>query len=187
LYFGDGGAENFQIFRESGEPILPLTDYFINDVSPGLKEHTIRSLWDATIQREMYRAAYQSKWNATGSLSPAGDLKGAVDVILCPAGPSVAPKLETARYWGYTSVWNLLDYPAAVFPVSKVSAVDNVQPLHEPRNEKDKFNWELWEKHGAAGYDAAPIGLQLVGKRFQDEKLLHALEIIVEEMGLAPI
>lgn len=46
-----------------------------------------------------------------------------VDVILCPVGPGAAPPVDNAKYWGYTSQWNLLDYPSLVFPVSYLLAV----------------------------------------------------------------
>lgn len=89
-----------------------------------------------------------------------------VDVILCPVGPSAAPKIDTAKWWGYTSQWNLLDYPAIVFPVDQVdTAKDSARGKYTPRNDKDKFNWDLWEKFGAEGYKNAPISLQLVGRR----------------------
>lgn len=110
-----------------------------------------------------------------------------VDVILCPATPSAAPKIDTARYWGYTSQWNLLDYPAVVFPVSKVGDADIGPPSnekHTPRNPDDEYNWRLWEQFGAEGYKDAPLNLQLVGRRYEDEKVLRALEVVKEETGL---
>jgi hypothetical protein len=89
-----------------------------------------------------------------------------VDIILCPVGPGSAPKIDTSRWWGYTSQWNLLDYPAIVFPVDKVDIKrDGGKVQYEPRNEKDKYNWDLWEKYGAEGYKDAPISLQFVGRR----------------------
>jgi len=89
-----------------------------------------------------------------------------VDVILCPVGPGVAPKIDTSRYWGYTSQWNLLDYPAVVFPVDKVDVEkDNAKEDYEARNEKEKYNLSLWNEFGAEGYKDAPISLQLVGRR----------------------
>ena len=62
-----------------------------------------------------------AEWNST-TLHRASDgrSEGAVDAILCPAGPGVAPSLDCSRYWGYTSQRNLLDYPALAFPVSEV-------------------------------------------------------------------
>jgi hypothetical protein len=67
-----------------------------------------------------------------------------MDVILCPAGPGVAPMHNTAKYWGYTSQWNLLDYPAVVFPVSKVDAeVDRMESGYSPMTDADGDNWKL--------------------------------------------
>ena len=64
-----------------------------------------------------------------------------VDVILCPAGPGPAPRLDCSKYWSYTSQWNLLDYPALVFPAAKVdAAVDRWPRDYEPMNEQDEYN-----------------------------------------------
>jgi amidase len=124
-------------------------------------------VWAATVKREDYRAEYARIWNETStSTGPNGELEGMVDVILCPCGPGAAPKLDTAKWWGYTSQWNLLDYPAVVFPVDKVDVEKDVgKEAHEARNERDKENWELWERYGAEGYKDAPVSLQLVGRR----------------------
>lgn len=35
------------------------------------------------------------------------------------AGPGVPPSHNTAKYWGYTSQWNILGYPAVVLSVTK--------------------------------------------------------------------
>jgi amidase len=141
-------------------------------------------MWASTVRREEYRTAYAELWNSTSSDGKGKDM---VDVILCPATPSAAPKIDTARYWGYTAQWNLLDYPAVVFPVSKVGIADQMDRGHtayKPSNPKDKYNWHLWEEYGAEGYMDAPLNLQLVGRRYEDEKVLRALEVIKEEAGL---
>jgi amidase len=76
-------------------------------------------MWDWTAKRDQYRSDYSELWNSTAVGKDAvGVPTGAVDVILCPVGPGAAPPLNCARYWSYTSQWNLLDYPALVFPVS---------------------------------------------------------------------
>lgn len=185
LYFCDGGKEESEAINASGEPWRPLSKFIIPE-NPHLQPHTIPSLWKANQARDGYRLKYAQLWNETAtSTGKHGELEGMVDVIFCPAGPGVAPKIDTAKWWGYTSQWNLLDYPALIFPVDKVNtAKDDVKEVYEPRNEKDKFNWDLWEKFGAEGYKDAPISLQLVGRRYEDEKVIQALEIIKEEAGL---
>lgn len=119
------------------------------------------------MRREHYRAEYAAHWNSTAtSTGPHGIPEDMVDVILCPVGPSAAPKIDTAKWWGYTSQWNILDYPALVFPVDKVDVEkDSAKEEHAPRNKDDKYNWDLWEKYGAEGYKDAPISLQFVGRR----------------------
>ena len=67
-----------------------------------------------------------------------------VDVILCPASPGAAPPLDSSHYWGYTSQWNLLDYPALVFPVTTVDpALDVRDDKYSPMNEQDLINHNL--------------------------------------------
>lgn len=132
LYFADGGAEETDAIEESGEPWLPLSRWIIPE-NPFVKKLTIEELWQWQIQREQYKVDTAHKWNDAG-----------IDALLCPAGPGVAPLLETSKWWGYTSVFNLLDYPSIVFPVTAVDPlVDVRQEGYQPMNERDKYNFEL--------------------------------------------
>jgi len=73
--------------------------------------------------------------------------------ILCPA---------------YTEVINLLNYSVVVIPVTKANKdIDVVDPCYEPLNDLDKKNWEAYD---AEMYDGAPVGLQLVARKFEEEK-----------------
>jgi amidase len=167
---------------ESGEPLRPLSKHILTD-NPYVKSHTVHDLWHWTGKRDAYRAEYAAHWNstATSTDSETGLPSGAVDVILCPVGPGAAPLLDTAKYWGYTSQWNVLDYPAVVFPVTSVKPdVDVKEANYKPKNEEDKFNYELYE---AEKYKDAPVCLQLVARRYEDEKLIGALESIQGFIG----
>ncbi|CAD6445972.1 41e683fe-58ed-426e-beb6-afdce751dde1 [Sclerotinia trifoliorum] len=185
LYFSDGGQQELDAIKESGEPLRPLTEHIITQ-NQHVQSHSIASMWNSQVQRDNYRTEYANLWNETAtSKTPSGELEGMVDVILSPVGPGSAPKLDTAKWWGYTSQWNLLDYPAIVFPVDKVDVTkDNVKETYTPRNDKDKYNWDLWEQYGAEGYKDAPISLQLIGRRYEEEKVIQALEIIQGQTGL---
>lgn len=143
-----------------------MTEYIMTK-NPHVQAHSIPSMWRSVQKRDEYRVEYANLWNSTAtSIGPNGEPEDMVDVILSPAGPSSAPKLETAKWWGYTSQWNLLDYPAIVFPVDQVDTLkDSAKLDYTPRNEQDKFNWDLWEKYGAEGYKDAPVSLQLIGRR----------------------
>jgi amidase len=99
-----------------------------------------------------------------------GDADSAVDVKLCPVRPGAVPPLSHARYWGYTSQWNLLDYPALVFPVTKVDPEKDVAETDsKPMNKQDEFNHQLYSPKT---YVDAPVSLRLVGRRYEDERSL---------------
>ena len=105
-----------------------------------------------------------------------------MDVILCPAYPTPAPLHDTSRYWGYTSIWNLLDYPGVVFPVTKVDLERDVKDItYIPQNEFDSW---CYENYNPQKQKDVPVSLQLVAKRLEDEKLLQALKEIKDKIGL---
>lgn len=75
----------------------------------------------------------------------------------------------------------MLEYPGAVFPVTSVSQeLDVKDESYVPMNGKDKFQHDLYEP---SRYVDAPVGLQVVTRRFEDEKCLKVLEVIEKAMG----
>ncbi|KAH7048395.1 amidase signature domain-containing protein [Macrophomina phaseolina] len=180
LYFSDGGREEAAAIEASGEPWRPLSKFIIKENPHVPKEpYSVTDIWRLTRLREQYRTEYAEQWNATAT---GEDGDGMVDVILCPVGPGAAPPVDNAKYWGYTSQWNLLDYPSLVFPVTQVDpAIDVKDESYKPRNDQDDFNHKLYEPET---YRDAPVCLQLVGRRFEDEKVLQAMEHIVEKTGV---
>lgn len=155
LYFADGAAEETEAIDSSGEPWRPLTNFIIKE-NPNVKELSIREMWGLTQEREVYKTAYTQHWNSvnTGLPGPDSDVDLAVDaidmtdkmvdVILTPTGPGCAPPLDCSRYWGYTAQWNLLDYPCLIFPTGLHAGPEDVaEEGYTPRNEQDKYNYEL--------------------------------------------
>jgi amidase len=106
-----------------------------------------------------------------------------MDVILCPPHPGAAPPIGTTKYWGYTSIWNLLDYPAAVFPATRVDAEFDREDAdaYVARSEIDAWVHGHFDSEKQAG---APVCLQLVGKRLEDEKVVRAMEEVCDAAGL---
>ena len=145
LYYPDGGEEDAAVINASGEPWRPLTTWMLKE-NPCVKKLDMKKLWYWQEEREEYRKEYAKVWNETATRQDpgTGEPLGMVDAILCPVGPGVAPHHNTAKYWGYTSQWNLLDYPALVFPVSRVDArMDTAEKSYKPMTNVDKENWML--------------------------------------------
>jgi Asp-tRNA(Asn)/Glu-tRNA(Gln) amidotransferase A subunit family amidase len=169
LYYPDGGEADVEDIAKSGEPWLPLSEFIIKD-NPCVKKLSVGELAYWYEEREAYRKEYALHWNKHG-----------IDALLCPVGPGVAPKHNTAKYWSYTSQWNLLDYPAVVFPVCKVDKeVDQWDDKGKALSGLDEDNRKLWELEEFHGM---PVDLQLVGRRFEDEKILGILEHINDVTG----
>ena len=101
----------------------------------------------------------------------------------------------------------MLDYSAAAFPAGRVLEIDGEAPLPEgvdldtiyPKHSIEELNQtyrKLWfdkdqngKVLGPERYKYAPIGLQLVGRRYEEEKMLGILRTVVEARkngGLEP-
>ncbi|KAJ4379204.1 hypothetical protein N0V86_005248 [Didymella sp. IMI 355093] len=170
LYYPDGGEADSEDIALSGEPWRPLSEWIIKD-NPCVKKLSVGELAYWFEEREAYRKEYALHWKKHG-----------IDALLCPVGPGIAPKHNTAKYWSYTSQWNLLDYPGLVFPVCKVDKdADRWSGNEQILGELDQENRKLWDPEEFHG---APVGLQLVGRRFEDEKIVAILEHITDKIGL---
>jgi amidase len=170
LYYPDGGEADTDDIESSGEPWRALSKWIIKD-NPCVKKLSVGELAYWLEEREVYRKEYALHWNKYG-----------IDALLCPVGPGVAPKHDTAKYWNYTSQWNLLDYPGVVFPVCKVDKERDKWPGEQKMlsglDEENRRLWDPEEFHGV------PVGLQLVGRRFEDEKIIGILEHVVRVAGM---
>jgi len=173
LYFLDGGEEYFDTLAGSGEPPIPSFEWIVSGVK-GRRPYTVAEVFRLNREREAFRARALAHWNATAVKTRT---RKPVDAILTPVAPTLAPPHDSVRWWGYSSYWNLLDYPAAVFPVGRLDAASFQSgiELPPPRNETEQFIRAQWDP---LTYDNAPIALQLVGRRHMEEKTLALLNIV---------
>jgi amidase len=103
----------------------------------------------------------------------------------------------------YTDAMNLTNYSIAVIPTIRADAkIDVFDDSYEPLGDTDRKNWEAckyylsrrlslatfvmpdlkidlltWTDDPAA-YDGAPVGVQIVGRKFEEEKCLAIAKII---------
>ncbi|SPO41463.1 related to putative acetamidase [Pseudozyma flocculosa] len=205
LYFMDSGKLFHLLAKATGEPLLPLTQFILqpdfvraaqNDLAADAAGDSTRKrdemsateVWAMVREREALRKESLRLWNQLG-----------LDCLLCPVMGSVAPRPGKIKYWGYTSAFNLVDYPGIAFPSGLVadSAKDREYEASESAaaqpgqgaeawrydawrsdlGEFDRENREEYEAHRGV-FDGAPIGLQLIGRRYQDEELCKYLELL---------
>ncbi|KIJ65933.1 hypothetical protein HYDPIDRAFT_87857 [Hydnomerulius pinastri MD-312] len=164
LYFEDGGRTIRKLLGEGGEDVSPLVEWVSGPT--WAKEHTAVEMWNLHAQRDMFLRAYSDYWNKSGC-----------DVLVCPPTPGTAGRHNTSKYWSYTAIWNLLDYPGAVFPSGLYvdPAIDVIPQGFSPLSDEDSTNHAIYDPEIYVG---APISLQVIAKRFNDGFLLAAQRII---------
>ncbi|KAJ5734292.1 hypothetical protein N7493_003078 [Penicillium malachiteum] len=170
LYYPDSAALQRKIIRESGEPVLPLSDWVFNFSRSSPLSHP--EAWELQHDRDVYRDDYNALMKSRG-----------VDFILSPAFPGVAAVYGESHYWNYTAIWNVLDLPAAIFPSGlsvdpKLDALTEQDKKYKPRSEVDEREWEKYQ--GPERYEGAPIALQVTGRHFKDEETLAAAKLVEE-------
>ncbi|KAG6827461.1 hypothetical protein H0H92_011700 [Tricholoma furcatifolium] len=175
-------AEDFAVVSvESGEPRITsmapgreTTERFDLLGSVHTSPPTAHELFQTHKHKRDLREAYLAHWLATQNETGTGR---PVDAIIAPVAPFTAAPHGKVLTASYTVVWNTLDYPAVVIPVSKVDPVlDAKRPAHEFLSDLDKSVYELYD--GPETFKDAPVAIQVVGRTQEDEAVLAMAEII---------
>lgn len=151
----------------SGEPLIyPLREIF--QLKPPVSAITTENL---SIQGRDACEAYADYWNTMSA-----DDGQEVDAFIMPVAPHAAVIPGRYLYTGYTEVINLLDYTACVIPITTADkTVDVADPDFVPLNDLDAKNWEGYDPDL---YDGAPVGLQIVGRKYEEEKVWAIAKIL---------
>nr|AAH06863.1 Fatty acid amide hydrolase [Mus musculus] len=141
------------------KPLFPRLAAFLNSMCPRSAE----KLWELQHEIEMYRQSVIAQWKAMN-----------LDVVLTPMlGPALdlnTPGRATGAI-SYTVLYNCLDFPAGVVPVTTVTAEDDAQMEHY----KGYFG-DMWDnilKKGMKKGIGLPVAVQCVALPWQEELCLR--------------
>ncbi|BGO99798.1 hypothetical protein RTG_00634 [Rhodotorula toruloides ATCC 204091] len=172
IFGADGGEDFKRALDPIGEPLIPG----ISPTQNSLK--TVSEFWQLNYAKELVQQGFLAQWLATAEQTSTGR---PIDGLLCPPAPVTAVLPGGNRHAGYTGMFNLLDVPVLCFPVTKVEpAVDSADPYFKPLNEEDRRFHDEYDPQLTAGM---PVGIQLVGRRWQDEELLGLGEVVASIIG----
>ena len=190
----DGGADVHAAFGLSGEPPADQVSSVYGHEPRG--EALASKIATTNVAKREAQKQYMEYWNSTAGFTGTGR---PVDAIIAPCSPFAAARPKTHVYVGYTMFVNVLDYTAVVVPVTNCDKnVDVKDDDYKPLNEQDQLIMKSCESYpllslSAASscsnddprltnavsladdpevYDGAHVALQLVGRRFQEEKIL---------------
>ncbi|KAK5122901.1 hypothetical protein LTR85_003466 [Meristemomyces frigidus] len=149
-----------------------------DEIWAGLLEHwhakSAVEYWQWVTKRELYKNKWHEWWNTFGEK---GD---GLDFILTP--PNATPAVphggmkSAAAACGYTFLFNLLDYTCGIMPVTHVDpALDMLAPSVKI-NKMNGVAQGAYEHYDAIKMAGLPVGIQLVGRRLEEEKVLACMK-----------
>ncbi|KAK5991932.1 Acetamidase [Cladobotryum mycophilum] len=167
MFIADGGRTIRQQLERTGEPWRPEMLRYEEAQEIGTSE-----MWKMQLERTAFQNQYLDRWNEAG-----------IDAILSATTPYSSTKHDTFNHFGYTGVWNVLDYSCVSFPTGlKVDKnVDRYDSSYEPllaakECQENKDNYDADLLHGL------PISLQLIARRLEDEKALAMTKRVLEAL-----
>ncbi|KAJ5530727.1 hypothetical protein N7527_004120 [Penicillium freii] len=169
--FSDGGEGCRRQIEKTGEPL-------VEGMLVGKPEDTLTTSQTHQLNADKYNfeSAYLDRW-----------ISSDLDALIMPNTSWVGYKpwtwVKSSAYVGYTSIWNLLGYAAMAVPVTTASRTKDVPDeewlAHVPRNDGDKFNKQQYDINLVEGM---PVGIQVVGGRFGEEKCVAVAKAIEQAM-----
>uniref|UniRef100_A0A8V1AEF4 Fatty-acid amide hydrolase 1 n=1 Tax=Gallus gallus TaxID=9031 RepID=A0A8V1AEF4_CHICK len=159
--FSDGAAHLVDSFK--GDIVDPnLKSQFNTYKLPAL----VKRILAIILKPIVYRTEFIAKWR-----------KQKLDVILCPVlGPAFnhgyAGKLFAAT--SYTNLYNVLNFPAGVVPVSTVTRADEEELKHYRGHYEDP--WDKRLKEAVEGAVGLPVAVQCVALPWQEELCLRFMK-----------
>ncbi|KAK3398128.1 amidase signature domain-containing protein [Sordaria brevicollis] len=132
--------------------------------------------WGQVKKREAYRAEWFEYWN-----------RKQFDVLISapnalPAIPKDASK-DTFSNCGYCFLFNLLDYTAGVIPVTHVNSALDKLPSTFNHRKLHGIAARAYKYYDAERMHGLPVGVQIVGRRLEEEKVLAVMKRVEDALG----
>lgn len=174
MYSCDGNYMQRKLLGDSGEPLVKLTKWALN-YGDGSKHYNVAENRQLNIIRDSLKQQYSDWMNENN-----------VDFLISPAYSNVAPRPEEIYNWSYTSLFNIIDFPTmtiqtGLFQDPAVDKWDESHSNYEFRSNLEKLELDNYDPEKFVG---APIGLQLTGRRYEDEEVVAVSKTVVDILGV---
>ncbi|CAM1508942.1 Fc.00g026810.m01.CDS01 [Cosmosporella sp. VM-42] len=167
----DGGTDIYHSMSLAQEPLAAQLSHVYGN-EPG-KERSASEIAAINIAKRAYQKRYMDYWNSTAR---ATDTNEPVCAVIAPVAPFAAARPSMYDYYGYSVIVNVLDYPAAVLPVTTADkSVDVPDEAYEPLNDLDA---KVLKSYDSNIYHGTPVSIQIICRRFEEEKLLSLTELL---------
>ncbi|SPO29188.1 related to AMD2 - acetamidase [Ustilago trichophora] len=164
-FCADGGKDISAAIAPLKEPLGPCFSGI------GQKEYGAFEVWQANKRKSEFQKAYLDHWNATAKRTEDGR---PIDILIVPGMAYTALPPGNEIYITYTGIFNLVDYPAVVLPITKVDPeVDGKATRSDFLSEDDEKWYKKWDAEKLVN---GPVGVQIVGRRYEEEAVLGYAE-----------
>jgi Asp-tRNA(Asn)/Glu-tRNA(Gln) amidotransferase A subunit family amidase len=181
----DAGARQMRFYMKLPRPLKYLYYLWVryvrrDEIWAGVlgdfHPKTSTESWALVARREGYKRRWFDWWQQAG-----------VDVLLAPpnATPAVPHKgmHDAVSSCGYTFLFNLLDYTAGVMPVTHVDKTKDALPAGFSISKLNGVARGAYKLYDAEAMHGLPVGVQVVGNRLEEEKVLAVMARIEDALG----
>lgn len=169
FFVSDGGHHIKKELEATGETLFSYMNMFDSfDVME------VPDLWKLQNERTLLAKRYLDRWLATKMKTKNGK---PIDAIIMPATPFAGnPNGKYHGYVGFTSIFNVLDYAVGTFPVTRA---DKDLDLADPESANHSIDdTKIWQDYNPEETHGGAVALQLIGRRFQEEKVVEMLKVV---------
>ncbi|XP_070563645.1 fatty-acid amide hydrolase 1-like [Ptychodera flava] len=153
-----------RLFRMLMRPFVSSRIYDTVEAHAGVR--SVQELWQTQAKAAAYKFEYLAEWRKLN-----------LDVLICPAFYVTAVSNENSGRIQYaassTVIFNLLNFPAGVVPVTNVTeGDDNELATTFPIND----SWDKLARDACKDSAGLPVGVQCVALQYQDELCLRLMK-----------
>ncbi|KAF2737642.1 amidase signature enzyme [Polyplosphaeria fusca] len=132
--------------------------------------------WQLAGKREAFKAKFYTWWSEEAKM----------DFMITP--PNATPAVphggmhDAVSSCGYTFLFNLLDYSSGILPVTHVDPFVDQLPASFALNKLNGVAKGAYKHYDATKMAGLPVGVQVVGRRLEEEKVLAVMERVEDAL-----
>lgn len=171
-----GGSVVADALNLTGEPFFKSMKGYEKASREGENILGPSSLREMTLRRNKLQKDYLNRWRATATPE-----KEQMDGVIMAVTPWAAARLrvtEELSYVGYTGVFNILDLPSCTFPVTFADKNLDRARKDSQWNALNPFDAKIQADYDPVFYHGAPVSLQLISQRLEEEKVLEMVSVV---------
>ncbi|KAI1362789.1 amidase [Xylaria arbuscula] len=166
MFVADGGKAVKGALEKTGEPLRPEMASFGSSREIGAFEY-----WQLHSERQGFQKRYLDRWKKVG-----------IDAILAPVTPFSSVEHGKLKHFGYTGVYNVLDYAAISFPTGvTVDAALDI-PQDNPPPPLSDLDQVIRNEYNPKAVHGMPVSLQLIAQRLEEEKCIEMCKTILQTL-----